>query len=879
MKSYLPTFATCIFLIYSAHAWTQQENYTYRLKQSTTEIALWTTLPSEKVFLDAPIPTNNGTDIKVYCAKNEFEPAQLIIQPTASGSISIHVGDFGNGISTELYVVEYVPISQVTDQLGRTGDYPDPLWPIENNASIPVEAGKNTAIWISIYVPESVPAGDYTTNITAGNISVPISLKVFNFTLSETPSIHSQMNVSQNTILSKYSIPGTGSEYWMYVNKIKQWFIDHRLTPQSTLWPGGLASAGGAPLISYDCNGTLSDPNGIWGFEEPALRYLNGSGNMSGTFTDSFNNGHGFSSNMALVYNTNDPSSDSRPSSFCGQTRTANDWYTGNNPNSAYNTKWFQYITAIETYLKDKGYLDQSYYHIAHNPIDQNDYDAVAWYSQQLKIAAPDLKLMVTEEPKYDIYDHASYSGSKIDIWLTLLNNFDPANSNSRAINHNEETWIYFLQNTTLPYLNPVTIDHPGADAKITGWLLWKYRMRGLAYYSMNNWSQNPWTSPLSNGQNGHLSLIYPPSQDNSNIVYGSNNHRFVPSIRMELLRDGLEDYEYFRLLNNGAQPIPDLNNEADEHVNKIINGLSAYCKNSNFIYNLRRLIGLKIGGETASIPDITPFADHPRSLENPSNYFINFQDLAGEPYTTHTVDGYPYYTFEGTDYLQVGTEAYDQSKGYGWYAPNNVDWTASYLSAFSNGNELEKSVIYSNAGKKATFEFDLPSGHYSVTAGIGHQSGPYSHQYLSIEGVPFFEDASTHNSVLSTTQEVFVKDNKLTLEMGAPLNNEFTFLNALAIEANIPNTVKFINTKVELAQVHPNPFSDALKIKLSLPHMQTVSVDIVDMQGRVVECLFDGSLNAGQHSLTWHSERMPNGIYFCRICSEQMHVIKCVKK
>ena len=36
-----------------------------------------------------------------------------------------------------------------------------------------------------------------------------------------------------------------------YVDNMKQWFIDHRLTPKSVLWSGGLTSNGGGPYIDH----------------------------------------------------------------------------------------------------------------------------------------------------------------------------------------------------------------------------------------------------------------------------------------------------------------------------------------------------------------------------------------------------------------------------------------------------------------------------------------------------------------------------------------------------------------------------------------------------------------------------------------------------
>ena len=154
--------------------------------------------------------------------------------------------------------------------------------------------------------------------------------------------------------------------------------------------------------------------------------------------------------------------------------------------------------------------------------------------------------------------------------------------SQARERDYGEESWIYFLYGTRPPYFNPITLDHPGIESKLTGWFLWRYRIRGIAYYSLNNWGSNPWTDPMTSGHNGDTFMLYPPSESNQAIVYGSNNHRLVPSIRFELMRDSLEDYEYLYLLG-GGQPQVGLGNAADAQVEKIISGLTSYTRNSEF--------------------------------------------------------------------------------------------------------------------------------------------------------------------------------------------------------------------------------------------------------------------------------------------------------
>jgi hypothetical protein len=434
-------------------------------------------------------------------------------------------------------------------------------------------------------------------------------------------------------------------------------------------------------------------------------------------------------------------------------------------------------MTAMQNYLSDLGYLEKGYYYFANEPQDQADYDAVAWYSQTIKAVAPDLLLMVSEEPKPEIFDHATYTGAKIDLWLAHLGiHLKPDVAIERLRNHDEETWIYFLTSTYLPRFNPFTIDHPGADAKLSGWYLWKYRLRGLAYYRFNDWGFNPWTNPWQNNQNGEGGMLYPPAVDNSNISYGANGHRFVPSIRLELLRDGLEDYEYLYMLNDGAQPAPDVENLADPWVDRIIGGAQAYNRDSEMMYNLRRLIGLKIGGEIAAIPNIEPLSSHPRADGVPGDYYLNFQDPGGEP--TGTV------VYDNHEYMKVGNSLYDSGVGYGWMRSSDVP-PASFYNDFDQWFDVEptallRSSVIDDWGRDHVFEFDLPNGNYNVTIGVGYRGSMRPHTII-IEGITVIDNETTNNSAIIRSQMVSVKDKKLTVVMG--MYNEVGHINFLNIE------------------------------------------------------------------------------------------------
>jgi len=73
------------------------------------------------------------------------------------------------------------------------------------------------------------------------------------------------------------------------------------------------------------------------------------------------------------------------------------------------------------------------------------------------------------------------------------------------------------------------------------------------------------------------------------------------------------------------------------------------------------------------------------------------------------------------------------------------------------------------------------------------------------------------------------------------------------------------------LGPVSPNPFSKAALISYSAPRAASVSIDIYDVNGRLVQTVFSGQVEAGTHQATWNGtdragSRVARGIYFCRM-------------
>ncbi|HLG34364.1 MAG TPA: exo-alpha-sialidase [Bacteroidia bacterium] len=67
-----------------------------------------------------------------------------------------------------------------------------------------------------------------------------------------------------------------------------------------------------------------------------------------------------------------------------------------------------------------------------------------------------------------------------------------------------------------------------------------------------------------------------------------------------------------------------------------------------------------------------------------------------------------------------------------------------------------------------------------------------------------------------------------------------------------------------------PNPFSGSTVISLSLTQSQKVSLNIFDVNGRLVTTLADASFEEGDHEITWNAAEVNAGVYFLQFQSAE---------
>ena len=77
-----------------------------------------------------------------------------------------------------------------------------------------------------------------------------------------------------------------------------------------------------------------------------------------------------------------------------------------------------------------------------------------------------------------------------------------------------------------------------------------------------------------------------------------------------------------------------------------------------------------------------------------------------------------------------------------------------------------------------------------------------------------------------------------------------------------------------------PNPAGASASIRYAVPMDSKVTVEILDIRGRLVSKLVDQHMPAGSHTVAWEGDGAPAGVYLCRIqcCDGKETVSKVIK-
>ncbi len=216
-------------------------------------------------------------------------------------------------------------------------------------------------------------------------------------------------------------------------------------------------------------------------------------------------------------------------------------------------------------HLREKGWLQYAYAYWYDEP-GEDDYPYVIEGMKLLAENCPGLTRLLTEQPEPPLHDY-------VDLWVPVLGVFKPEDCAARQ-KAGDDVWWYVCCGPRAPFPNNF-IDHPAINHRIRFWMADKYNIQGSLYWSTTyhglgadrKTGRDPWTEAMSySGSggtwgNGDGFLLYPASRVPSSRPVLK---RPVDSLRFEMLREGIEDYEYLWTLKQEVSRLRELRETAD---------------------------------------------------------------------------------------------------------------------------------------------------------------------------------------------------------------------------------------------------------------------------------------------------------------------------
>ncbi len=287
-----------------------------------------------------------------------------------------------------------------------------------------------------------------------------------------------------------------------------------------------------------------------------------------------------------------------RPGPFVGR-KTG--WYGGFiNGTDEYKKLIGLYLKGFQDHLESNGWLGKEYIYWIDEP-KHSDYAFVREGMNTIHEAAPKLTRFITENnPGPEIMDVT-------EIGCPVLAKFNPEKSKD-WIDRGRKMWSYLMTWPKAPHVN-LFIDSDAINLRIWLWISYRYHLSGILVWNSNSWNadgcsppgvlQNTWEDPMTymDGHgtpygaaaefgNGDGMFFYPPTRDpnNDKTKYLTGP---VPSLRLEILREGIDDYDYLAMLENYIKDARPEQKQLVYKAKQLLNyGKEVFINNMNYTKN-----------------------------------------------------------------------------------------------------------------------------------------------------------------------------------------------------------------------------------------------------------------------------------------------------
>jgi len=437
-----------------------------------------------------------GTPLRIELARRERESAQLVVVPfdRALRGVSAEwtdlVGPAGNKFVADnirIDVVGYVKTTPGGYPAPWIGWWPDPLMPLQPT-DVPVDSIQ--PLWITAYAPPGTAAGVYRGQITvstanAGSVDVPLEVEVWDFDLP---------------LRGKFKTA-----------------IAVRFTRDITGWYGfeGVENA-------FDSPGQIPREFRLKVYDFLLEHRINP---------------------CALFERHTMP--EKEDVQYCVE--------RGMNavvmliPPGEVNEEVIEHVRGWRDFLKERGWLDLLYIFGYDEAADRPDiWSMMEEERPKLKALFPEIPIALTGTYG-DISAHPEWD-SFIDIWIPTVYSYNHEEWDEHRSKTGDTVWWYTADSPG-PFAG-MLLDMPAIKHRILFWQNFKYGVPGYLYYLITGWRANvrnpgkprwpdiPWITASFNGTiNGGGQWVYPGKDG------------LLSSLRLEIIRDGIEDYETFAVL------------------------------------------------------------------------------------------------------------------------------------------------------------------------------------------------------------------------------------------------------------------------------------------------------------------------------------------
>jgi hypothetical protein len=191
-------------------------------------------------------------------------------------------------------------------------------------------------------------------------------------------------------------------------------------------------------------------------------------------------------------------------------------------------------------------------------------YDGIDVFWKKWKAAYPEIPLVTTSRQFRDYArgDRSRNGVLSADIFCPIIQHFDFGVSEELK-KSGKGMWWYSCCFPEPPLPNFGSYENPLWEGRmLVGWLTWRYRLQGFLFWIVNRWDNG-------NAKLDEKETFFPEWKENEltgrcpgdgTFMYPGRS-RILPSVRLSMLRDAVEDYEYQLLDGTTETPFNSLVN------------------------------------------------------------------------------------------------------------------------------------------------------------------------------------------------------------------------------------------------------------------------------------------------------------------------------